>query len=410
MELRNAPTALLQQRAPRVLSVDVLRGITMFTMVFVNDAYGAQNSPWWLKHWSDLPKSFGPSGMTFVDVVFPAFLFIVGLSIPVAIENRRAKGDSWLKICGHVLIRTLSLLFLGILMVNGPSDKTMGWPAGLWKMFMYSGALVAFHSIALKNKKAQYISWGVRALGLGLLIFLAFKFRNRHGERLQHSWWGILGLIGWAYFGATTLYLLLRKEGLAALVAGVALCMCVYAGERHGAFGGINDWFAIGDAFGSQAAITMAGVVIGSMLLPTSERQSPGSRMRFACVFAVLLCIGAMLLNKYGINKNAATPSWCLWSAAITTALWVMLYAIIDVAGWRAWSIPLAWAGASALMIYILSEGWDIFHEHIGWLQWNWYDNLADSYPHSLYHKFLTAGVISLFAGVIGRLGFKLKL
>ena len=45
---------------------------------------------------------------------------------------------------------------------------------------------------------------------------------------------GILGLIGWAYFGATTLYLLLRKQGLAALVAGVALCMCVYAGERRG--------------------------------------------------------------------------------------------------------------------------------------------------------------------------------
>jgi predicted acyltransferase len=154
----------------------------------------------------------------------------------------------------------------------------------------------------------------------------------------------------------------------------------------------------------------MAGVVIGSMLLPTSERQSAGSRMRFACVFAVLMCIGAMLLNKYGISKNAATPSWCLWSAAITTALWVVLYAIIDLAGFYRWSIPLAWAGASALMIYILSEGWDIFHEHISWLQWNWYDNLGQSYPHSLGHKFLTAAVISLFGGVIGRLGFKLKL
>jgi predicted acyltransferase len=410
MELQNAPTALLQAKAPRVLSVDVLRGITMFTMVFVNDAYGAQNSPWWLKHWSDLPKSFGPSGMTFVDVVFPAFLFIVGMSIPIAIENRRVKGDRWLTIFAHILIRTLSLLFLGILMVNSPSDKTMGWPSGLWKMLMYSGALVTFHWLPLKNKQAKYISWSVRALGFALLIFLAFKFRNRHGGTLEHSWWGILGLIGWAYFGATTLYLLLRKEGLAALVAGVALCMCVYAGERSGAFNGVNDWLAIGDAFGSQTAITMAGVVIGSMLLPTSERQTPGSRMRFACVFAILMCVGALILNQYGISKNAATPSWCLWSAAITTALWVVLYAIIDVAGWRAWSIPPAWAGASALMIYILSEGWDIFHERVSWLQWDWYDKLGESYPHSLYHKFLTAAVISLFAGVVGRVGFKLKL
>lgn len=59
----------------------------MFTMVFVNDAYGASGMPSWLKHFKE-----DGNGMTFVDVVFPAFLFIVGLSIPVALENRRAQG------------------------------------------------------------------------------------------------------------------------------------------------------------------------------------------------------------------------------------------------------------------------------------------------------------------------------
>src|SRR5262245_178926 len=103
MEQPDLPLAPTQTR-PRVLSVDVLRGIVMFTMVFVNDAYGAKHMPWWMKHWDDLPKSFGPSGMTFVDVVFPAFLFIVGLSIPVALEGRRAKGESWLRIFGHVIL------------------------------------------------------------------------------------------------------------------------------------------------------------------------------------------------------------------------------------------------------------------------------------------------------------------
>ena len=78
MELQNAPTALLQAKSPRVLSVDVLRGLTMSTMVFVNDAYGAQGSPWWLKHWSDLGKSAGPSGMTFVDVTSEPILMFNG--------------------------------------------------------------------------------------------------------------------------------------------------------------------------------------------------------------------------------------------------------------------------------------------------------------------------------------------
>src|SRR5437016_4807964 len=69
----------------RTASVDVLRGLVMFTMVFVNDIAGARGLPGWLKHFHNTPKH--PSGMTFVDVVFPAFLFIVGMSIPLAIES-----------------------------------------------------------------------------------------------------------------------------------------------------------------------------------------------------------------------------------------------------------------------------------------------------------------------------------
>src|SRR6478672_8354527 len=97
---------------PRILSVDVLRGLVMFTMVFVNNVAGVRGVPWWMKHF---PES--GNGMTFVDVVFPAFLFIVGLAIPLAIENRRRRGESWLSIYGHVLLRTASLLALGVLMV-----------------------------------------------------------------------------------------------------------------------------------------------------------------------------------------------------------------------------------------------------------------------------------------------------
>src|SRR3954471_1938249 len=196
MELQLASPSLLVSRSARVFSVDVLRGLVMFTMVFVNDAYGADHAPWWMLHWDALTKQYGPNGMTFVDVVFPAFLFIVGLSIPLAVENRRAKGDNWLKLYGHLLLRAASLIFLGVLMVNNPSSKAMGWPAGLWEMLFTVGAIVGFHWLPLKSKRSQYISLGVRILGIGLLIFLAFKFRTRRGGTLEHDWWGILGLIG----------------------------------------------------------------------------------------------------------------------------------------------------------------------------------------------------------------------
>src|SRR5207249_2120294 len=153
---------------------------------------------------------------------------------------------------------------------------------------------------------------------------------------------GILGLIGWAYFVATTLYLLLRREHLTALLGAAAVLMCLFFADRAGAFEHLRIplgvWIihptsiigSIGETLGSQASITMMGVLLGAMLLPTSMIQSPRERMRLAGVLALMMAFAALLLHRtYGINKNAATPSWCLWSMAITTVLWMALYAVI---------------------------------------------------------------------------------
>src|SRR5947208_1676390 len=80
------------------------------------------------------------------------------------------------------------------------------------------------------------ISGGIRAAALALLIFLAFAFRDDRGRRLDHSWWGILGLIGCAYLTATTAYLLLRREHLTALLGAAAVLMCLFFADRAGAF------------------------------------------------------------------------------------------------------------------------------------------------------------------------------
>src|SRR2546427_12727257 len=88
---------------PRITSIDALRGLVMFTMIYVNDIAGAEHVPNWMVHFSDRHRE-GASGMTFVDVVFPAFLFIVGMSIPFALRSRLARGEAWGKILGHVLL------------------------------------------------------------------------------------------------------------------------------------------------------------------------------------------------------------------------------------------------------------------------------------------------------------------
>src|SRR5437016_4948083 len=101
------PTGGTGSVARRITSIDALRGLVIFTMIYVNDIAGAKHVPWWMKHFSD---SFKGSGMTFVDLVFPAFLFIVGMSIPFALGARLCRGDRIWKILGHILLRTISLL------------------------------------------------------------------------------------------------------------------------------------------------------------------------------------------------------------------------------------------------------------------------------------------------------------
>src|SRR5215831_10116467 len=73
----------------RIRSIDVLRGLTILVMMFVNDLHGVTGAPAWMKH----IQPSDSDGMTFVDVVFPAFLFIVGMSIPFAIGRRLERGE-----------------------------------------------------------------------------------------------------------------------------------------------------------------------------------------------------------------------------------------------------------------------------------------------------------------------------
>src|SRR5262245_45303354 len=89
-----------QSRPARLVSIDILRAITMVLMIFVNDFWSLTHIPAWLLH-----TTADQDGMGLSDAIFPAFLFAVGLSIPFAIDNRRKKGDTNGKIVLHILMR-----------------------------------------------------------------------------------------------------------------------------------------------------------------------------------------------------------------------------------------------------------------------------------------------------------------
>lgn len=99
----------------------------------------------------------------------------------------------------------------------------------------------------------------------------------------------------------------------------------------------------------------MAGCLLGSILRRDSDIPDHRGRIRWALTFVVGLLLGGLMTDTFeGINKIAATPTWCLWSSALACGLWILLYVVMDVAGFRAWSIVVRPAGANPLVAYFL--------------------------------------------------------
>lgn len=357
----NTPKSL----ATRVTSIDALRGFVMFMMIFVNDlAGGGKIVPDWMVHF--YTRHGNASGMTFVDLVFPAFLFIVGMSIPFALGSRLNKGTPLRKVVWHIVTRAGALLAIGILMVNSPSAGSK-----LWEPAMFLSAILAFAKISPRTdapsdreKFWKIFSQGLRLIGLAGLIYCVASWRGPNGEHIitlwpfsiRTSWYGILGKIGWSYLIAAIVFLVFRANRTA-LLGCVALMFCFFAGDRNGTVG--NWWISrhivsLSDSVGSHAAISVAGMLLASILVDPDKRAH-ASRLGFALLFIGGCAVAAMLLTGlYGISKEDATPAWCLWSCAITAALWIGCYYLCDMT--EIGAKPLVVAGQNVLLAYLLSE------------------------------------------------------
>ncbi len=75
-------------------------------------------------------------------------------------------------------------------------------------------------------------------------------------------------------------------------------------------------YVGLGDAVGSLAAITMAGCLLGTILGRDSDISTPPARISWATIFMIGLFLAGLVTDTFeGINKIAATPTWCLWCA-----------------------------------------------------------------------------------------------
>jgi heparan-alpha-glucosaminide N-acetyltransferase len=408
----------------RISSIDALRGFIMLMMIFVNDLAIIKGNiiPDWMVHFSDRAKG---SGMTFVDLVFPAFIFIVGMAIPFSIRASKNKEQTLAQIIIHILIRTLSLLFLGVILANGwPSSAKMGWSAPLWETLMGLSAILAFceispPSLILNKQKAyQNITRLLRIIGFIVLIVLAFQYVSKQGSPIitlspfyiNTSWWGILGIIGWAYLIASFIYLIFQNHRTA-LLGCMVLLLCLFPASQSELIktSWLINYINIGETLGSQPAIAVAGMLLSTILM-TSNTKKIHARIQFTALFIIAMVLAAVLLNNlYGISKNQATPSWALWSSAITASLWLFFYLICDVKPLKYIAKPLTMAGSNVLLAYLLSAIYFSFIMTIG--LGDWYQNIGQKGVIYAVVRAFSISIILLYCTVrLNHIGFKLKL
>ena len=186
-------------------AIDMLRGLTMFLMIFVNDLWTVGDVPHFLEHAGTHEDAMG-----LADIVFPMFLFAVGLSIPYAIEHRFAKFIPTERTLGHIISRTFALLVMGVFMVNanGRMAPLLGCGDWLFTLLAILGFFLTWNAYPERFKAGRWL----RGAGIVLLLALAITYRTQDGGLMKARWWGILGMIGWAYLFTAVAWLLCRNR------------------------------------------------------------------------------------------------------------------------------------------------------------------------------------------------------
>jgi predicted acyltransferase len=338
----------------RVVSIDILRALTMTLMVFVNDLWSLTGIPGWLEH-----TAAAEDGMGLADTVFPAFLFLTGMSIPLAINYRRSKGDSNQKIIFHIILRSIALLVMGLFLVNGEyiNEEATGMKRVVWNTICCTCFILIWNNWPAKMNK--WIIWSLKAIAIIVLFLLAWIYRGNEGENVSRfvtRWWGILGLIGWAYFVSAVIFTLSRKNFIVIIIAWlffIFLCIASHA-----------NWLPASSLLralisplsnGAMPAFVTGGVLTTMIFL--HFRKMNDHKKMFGVLFLLsvfMLVAGFYTRTFWGISKIRATPAWVLICSAITILAFMIIYWLSDIRSKSNWFNILKPAGTNTLVCYLL--------------------------------------------------------
>jgi predicted acyltransferase len=353
---RSKSAPLIKPASNRLQSLDALRGFDMFWIIsgegifhgiasVIKQKYSLQQSTvdWQIRITDDvspIERLFVTisnqlhhtvwNGFTFYDLIFPLFIFIAGVSMPFSYGKKleQPATDKWgikKDIYRSLIKRTIILILLGMvvngaLQFNGYENTRFASVLGRIALSCFCAAV-----IYLNCKLSTQIIWFF-AISLG--------------------YWAAMKLIPVPGYGAGVL----TPEGnLEGYVDRILL-----PGKLHR---------KVYDPEGLLSTIpaicsAMLGIFAGQFLRWSQQRWSA---FRIAgCLFVssiILIQLGWLWGFIFPVNKNMWTSSFVLYAGGWSAFLFALFYLVIDVWGYKKWSMLLVWIGTNSILIYMAAHG-----------------------------------------------------
>lgn len=338
---RVQPAGILPAAAGRLQSLDLFRGVTIAFMILVNDAGNGNASYWPLKHshWN---------GWTPTDLVFPFFLFIVGVSMVFSFSSRLKRGESRSHLMLHAVRRAAVLFAIGVFL--------NGFPDG------YHAATIRIEGV-LQRIAVCYL------LSAVLVLWSGTRGQLIAAGLCLVGYWVLMRFVPVPGYGVPThdVPLLDPDRNLAAWLDRKLLMGHLYEGTRDPE-GILSTIPAI--------ATTLIGVLTGQWLRSSA---SAARKAVWMLAFGVVgLAAGEFFNIWFPINKKLWTSSYVLFTGGFALVCLAFCFWVLDVKKWRGrWTLPATIFGMNAIAAYVFSEwvahGLDAWRIHLSNGQiWSW--------------------------------------
>jgi predicted acyltransferase len=325
----------------RLASLDALRGFDMFWItggaVVVGSLVKALDWP----ELARIPPQFEHvkwEGFHFIDLIFPLFLFLIGVAIPFSFAKRLARGDSYGQLYRHIVVRVVILIVLGM-MVNG-SLLSYDW-----------------HKFELSYSVLQMLALGYLVASI-LFLNLRLKWQIIATAAMLVGYWAIL-----AFVPGPGHQIGVVQEGCN---LGDWLTESLVGRWR-----GIQVGWILGVL--GHASTAMLGVFAGQLLRSSlSEYRKVGMLvlLGMGCLAGGLFWGGWVARHAPGLSlfgqdwtewpvwcpiiKNRWTSSYALYAGGWSYLLLALFYLVLDVWRWRRWAFPLMFIGANSIFAYMV--------------------------------------------------------